>query len=205
MKFSSALRKFIPLLVAGMLCGYLSAKAKSFPYQNPFSGRGLQSRSTDSIQIRKSVYGFLQWYKTNIKKANGFGMIDYDTKGFAFVKLQACQDYLSFIKSSKQVSTKYIGYWRKYFEDEAQKIKKDKLTKDDVPEGFDFDFVLITQEPEIVLDSLKNLQFKLVSLNSKAAVMEISLPGNEYIKYEFEMQRTANGWVIDYISTANFD
>jgi hypothetical protein len=205
MKFNVFSGRIMPVLVAGLLCGFNSAQAKSYSCQSPNYYFEVQNRSTDSVQIRKSVYDFLQWYKKNIRKANSFGMIDYDTKGLAYVKTKACQDYLSFIKTSKQVSSKYIGYWKKYFEDEAQKIKKDKLTKDDVPEGFDFDFVLITQEPEIILDSIGKLDFKLVSLNSKNAVMEISLPGNEYIKYEFEMQRTPNGWMIDYISTANFD
>lgn len=205
MRLSSHPTFFIPILVLAIGGSNLSSQANPSSYLCGVSASEFLNRSTDSMQIRKAVLGFLQWYKKNIRQANSFGMIDYNKEGFAYVKKKACEDYLSFIKSSKRISASYIGYWRKYFEDEAQKIQKDKLTKDDVPEGFDFDFVLITQEPELLLDSLSNLHFKLVSMNSKTSVMEVSLPGNEFVKYEFEMQRTANGWLIDYISTANFD
>ena len=144
MNLSAPLKRFTPILISGLLCSSIYAESHPCTLAPIFSGTETQNRSSDSTQIRKSVYDFLQWYKRNIKKANSFGMIDYDTKGFAYVKKEACVDYLSFIKTSKHVSAKYLGYWRKYFEDEAQKIKKDKLTRDDVPEGFDFDFVLIT-------------------------------------------------------------
>lgn len=191
------------LLLVALLSGVSANSFSRFSLNQP--SNTIVTSSKDGIQVKKVIIDFLQWYKLNIKKANNFAMIDYDQQGLAFVNLKECAAYLQFIRSSKLVSSRYYNYWKKYFDDEAIKIKNDRLTKDDVPEGFDFDFVLITQEPEIMLDNIKKLKFRLVSETSKEAVMEVLLPGQENFRYEFELQKTKTGWLIDYISTANFD
>ena len=191
------------LLLVALLSGVSANSFSRFSLHQP--SNTIVTSSKDGIQVKKVIIDFLQWYKLNIKKANSFAMIDYDQQGLAFVNLKECAAYLQFIRSSKLVSSRYYNYWKKYFDDEAIKIKNDRLTKDDVPEGFDFDFVLITQEPEIMLDNIKKLKFRLVSETSKEAVMEVLLPGQENFRYEFELQKTKTGWLIDYISTANFD
>lgn len=188
-----------------LLCSFCPGKVVA-PIKKPGSLK-TESHITenDSIQVKRSITGFLQWYKKNIRRSNSFAMLGTDAKGYTFVQKKACQDYLDFVKSSRFISNKFIAHWQRYFDDQAIKIKREKLTKDDVPEGFDFDFVLITQEPEIVLNKIDSLRFKIISLKKTMAIMQVTLPSDDSVQYEFEMQKTKAGWLIDYISTPNYD
>ena len=116
----------------------------------------------------------------------------------------ACKNYLDFIKSSKYVSSKYIGYWQVFFNDKSAELKTNP-TKSDIPEGFDMDLVLITQEPEIILNKIANLKFTIVSMNEKVALIGVRLPSDKSVQYEFEMYKSKAGWQIGYISTPNYD
>jgi hypothetical protein len=120
------------------------------------------------------------------------------------VNRKACTAYLAFLKSSKYISARYIGYWQRYFDDKAADLKKEKI-RSDVPEGFDMDFVLITQEPELILDAIDSLKLTVVSMNRTMAVIGVILPSDTTVDYEFEMAKTKQGWQINYISTQNFD
>ena len=75
----------------------------------------------------------------------------------------------------------------------------------DVPEGFDFDLVLITQEPELILNKIERLKFKTISMKGSTAIIGVTCPGDDSIDYEFEMHKTKTGWQIGYISTSNYD
>jgi len=158
----------------------------------------------DPAPVNKAIANFLQWYKVNLHKANSFRILIKDGVGNFMVDKKAVTAYLNFIKSSKCLSDKYIGYWQTYFDDKAIQLKKDK-TQSDIPEGFDMDFVLITQEPEIVLDNVGRLKFKTVSMNSTVALIGVKLPSDNSVQYEFEMYKTKEGWRIGYISTPNYD
>ena len=112
--------------------------------------------------------------------------------------------YFNFMKRSKCLSAKYITYWQTYFDDKAIELKRDKINSD-IPEGFDMDLVLITQEPELVLNNISRLKFKTVSMNKSVAVIGVKLPSDNSVQYEFELRKNKEGWQIDYISTANYD
>ena len=159
---------------------------------------------SDSAQVQISIVSFLQWYKLNINKANEFTILITDTNGNFKVNKTAYTDYLKFINSSSCISPKYIGYWKTYFADKESYLE-DQSIKTYVPEGFDFDFILVTQEPELVLNNIDNINFNLVSLNEAVALVGLTLPGNDLIEYEFEMYKSKEGWQIGYISTPNYD
>ncbi len=75
----------------------------------------------------------------------------------------------------------------------------------DVPEGFDFDFVLITQEPESVLSQVNSYKFITVLMNSTVVLIGLRRSGKEFPEYEFEMYKGKDGWQIGHISAPNFD
>jgi len=153
---------------------------------------------------QKIIIQFLQWYKINYKKAGSFPFLIKDSTGNFMVNQTACKNYLNFIKSSKCVSSKYIGYWQVFFNDKSAELKTNPI-QSDIPEGFDMDFVLITQEPDIILNKIANLKFKIVSMNEKVALIRVTLPSDRSVQYEFEMYKYKEGWQIAYISTPNYD
>ena len=158
----------------------------------------------DPLPVQKAITKFLQWYKINLHKANSFPILIKDSSDYFMVNKKAVTDYLNFLKSSQYVSDKYIAHWQIFFDDKAIQLKKNKI-QSDIPEDFDFDFVLITQEPDVVLNQISHAKFKTISANNSVALMGVSWPGKESMKYEFEMYKTNKGWQIGYISTPNFD
>jgi len=158
----------------------------------------------DIASPQKIIVQFLHWYKINYKKAGSFPFLIKDSLDNFMVNQIACKNYLDFIKSSKYVSSKYIGYWQVFFNDKSAELKTNP-TKSDIPEGFDMDLVLITQEPEIILNKIANLKFTIVSMNEKVALIGVRLPSDKSVQYEFEMYKSKAGWQIGYISTPNYD
>jgi len=158
----------------------------------------------DIASPQKIIVQFLYWYKINYKKAGSFPFLIKDSSGNFMVNQFACKNYLNFIKSSKCISSKYIGYWQTFFNDKSAELKTNP-TQSDIPEGFDVDLVLITQEPEIILNKIANLKFTIVSMNEKVALIGVRLPSDKSVQYEIEMYKSSGGWQIAYISTPNYD
>ena len=158
----------------------------------------------DPVPAQQVIIQFLKWYKTNLNKANNFPILVKDSADNFMVNKAASTSYLNFLKSSQCISQKYIEYWKVFFDDKASELR-DHPIQSDIPEGFDMDFVLITQEPDIVLNKIANLKFKIVSMNEKVALIAVRLPSDESVQYEFEMYKSKAGWQIVYISTPNYD
>jgi len=158
----------------------------------------------DPLPAKQIIIKFLQWYKVNLHKANSFPILTKDSAGNYMIDKVAYTNYLIFLKSSKCISAKYIGYWQTYFDDKAVELQKNPI-QSDIPEGFDFDFVLITQEPDIVLNQLNSVQYKTASINNTVALIDLKWPGKDPMEYQFEMYKGKDGWQIGYISTPNYD
>ena len=158
----------------------------------------------DSVQVKKSIVDFLKWYKVNLNKANNFPILVKDSCGNYEVSKKAYKDYLNYLLSSKLVSTRYAGYWETYFKDKANELK-DNPIQSDVPEGFDFDFILITQEPELILNRIDRMKLNIVSMSDSVAMVSLKIPNDDTIEYEFEMYKSKAGWQIGYIATPNYD
>lgn len=158
----------------------------------------------DPAPVNKVIIDFLKWYKANLHKANSFRILIKDSAGNFMINRKAVTAYLNFMRSSKCLSANYLAYWQTYFDDKAIQLSKDKI-QSDIPEGFDFDFVLITQEPEIILNNISRLKLKTVSISKTVALIGVKLPSDNSVEYEFEMYKSKDGWQIDYISTPNYD
>ncbi|MEO5889325.1 MAG: hypothetical protein ABIQ31_03690 [Ferruginibacter sp.] len=159
---------------------------------------------SDSTKVQINITGFLRWYKDNYKKANSFPLLIKDKADNFMVNKTAYTDYLAFLNSSNYLSPKYIGYWETFFIDKEKELNKNKI-KSDIPDGFDFDLVLITQEPDILLNKIDSIKFNITSMNDSVALVGMRLPSDSSIEYEFEMYKTKNTWQIGYISTPNYD
>jgi hypothetical protein len=186
-------------VIAGILifCG-------CFSYGRQFISAEIMTVKNDPVPAQQVIIQFLKWYKVNLNKANNFPLLIKDSADNYVVNKTACTSYLNFIKSSRYISQKYIEYWKVFFDDKASELR-DHPIHSDIPEGFDMDFVLITQEPDIILNNIANLKFKIVSINEKVALIGVRLPSDKSIQYEFEMYKSKAGWQIGYISTPNYD
>ena len=158
----------------------------------------------DPTTPQQVIIKFLKWYKVNLNKANNFPFLVKDSAGNFMVNKTASADYLNFLKTSRCISQKYIEHWKVFFNDKATELSEHP-NQSDVPDGFDIDFVLITQEPDIILNKIANLKFKIVSMNEKVALIGVTLPSDKSVQYEFEMYKSKAGWQIGYISSPNYD
>jgi hypothetical protein len=156
--------------------------------------------ANDTLALQETVKAFLMWYKTNYTQANSFGLTYQDKQGNYNVALGNCDLYLNFLKSSGYISDTYMGLWKKYFEDKAIYLKEN-LSSEGPPEGFEFDLVLITQEPELILNEIDHLQFAVSENNGNKAILQVA----GHWGYDFEMTKVNDKWLIEYIATLNYD
>jgi len=175
-----------------------------FSYARQLNSEEMMIAKNNPVPAQQVIIQFLKWYKTNLNKANNFPILVKDSADNFMVNKAASTSYLNFLKSSQCISQKYIEYWKVFFDDKASELR-DHPIQSDIPEGFDMDFVLITQEPDIILNKIANLKFKIVSMNEKVALIGVRLPSDKSVQYEFEMYKSKAGWQIGYISTPNYD
>ncbi|MBK9256704.1 MAG: hypothetical protein IPM42_14545 [Saprospiraceae bacterium] len=156
--------------------------------------------NNDTLAMIQSVKGFLTWYKENYSKANSFGFTYMDKQGNYNVSVAQGEEYLNFLKSSGYISDTYVSLWLQYFKDKAAYLEEN-LQNEGPPEGFEFDLVLITQEPELLLNEIHNLQFAVGENNGTKALLQMAGDWG----YEIEMVKENDKWLIVYISTLNYD
>lgn len=147
---------------------------------------------------------FLYWYRDNLKKANSFPMLTKDSRGYCQVNMPACKKYLEFLNSSELLSPQYFADSQVFFDSAAKRIAADHLT-DEVPEDFDLDLVLGTQEPELILSKIDSLRFIVVSMSDSSALMNVNLPSDPTVSYQFEMVKKKYSWKIGNISIPDYE
>ncbi len=160
------------------------------------------SQSSQVQSPKEVIIQFLKWYKINIEKINKFPILIKDSADNFMINKTACNNYLKFLNSSKCLSPRYIAYWRSFFDDKATGLQSNPV-QSDIPEGFDIDFVLSTQEPELILYHISQTIFKPQSITDTFAVIGLSWPVEDGMQYNVEMHKNKQGWQIDHIATIN--
>ena len=153
-------------------------------------------QSTESEQAIKVVEKFLKWYKENYGKISELSLVDTSGESYS-VDLSTCEEYLQLLNNSGYVSHSYIKKWRTYFEKYSEQYKT-SLYSDGPPEGFEYDFILNTQEIDETLQSIDDIEIleciikddvhQLVKINIMPSVLTFSLAYNPDM-----------GWLIDDI------
>ena len=157
--------------------------------------------SNDTVQIEGAVRNFLHWYKTNYKEVNKVTFVDKNKRGDYKVNLDECKKFLNQLSSSGFISNVYVTEWNKYFESKAKYFSANPINEGP-PEGFDYDLVLLTQEPEIVLEVIDTLKMNISDIKDGKAMAKVY---SANVGYEFEMGKEDGKWKIDYIATMNYD
>lgn len=154
--------------------------------------------SKDSTAIVGVFNDFLRWYKKNYKPLYNYKMVIHDSTGNYQVDISACRNFLSKILKSECVSDEYIKLWNQYFESQAERFKT-YPQNEGPPEGFDMDLVLLTQEPDMLLDNIKKLKYTVVFIKKDTAEIWVLTPWKTW-NYSVELSKVNNRWYIDYLS-----
>lgn len=162
--------------------------------------RSLFNPPKDSAQAVQCIISFLDWYKKNYSSINEKGLSYADKDGWYKVDTIACRQYLDRLMHSGYFTNNYKKLWQEYFTSKAV-YWESSPQNEGPPEGFDYDLVLLTQEPELFYEDPKKLSFDVVEMEKDFAVITTTADWPLY----FEMTKRKGIWMIDYISSEGYD
>ena len=150
----------------------------------------------------KTVISFLKWYRDNLKNIHKIELVNnsnnvvYDSTKFYSVNFDNTEIYLSKFKNSGYVSDKYIGTWRLYFK-QCESNFKTSPENDGPPSGFDFDFVMCSQEYDEDLANIDKVKIENYQADNTKAKLTLEFPSNMKLSYWLTKQN--GNWLIDDI------
>ena len=147
-----------------------------------------------------TILNFLKWYKDNgINLAND--LVDgnsggkWDSTKFYSVNFPATEKYLKTLTETGMLSNKYADKWRDYFIKCDQHFKE-QPANDGPPEGFDYDFILFSQE-DPGLSELHKIKFDVLNKDTNSALILIKFPSD--YQYKYHLSKFGQQWKIDDI------
>ena len=161
--------------------------------------KAIIQNSDSSKSPGKVVFEFLKWYKNNYRKIIANEMVNnlpntkcYDSTKYYSVNFAATEKYLNYMKSSGYISDKYLNYWREYFKKCEVKFKQNPMN-DMPPDGFDYDFVYLSQEiSDYNLDNVE-INKEIRANNSANVIVTI----DKAFTYEYKLTFDGTNWLID--------
>lgn len=154
----------------------------------------------DSAKVTGVITSFVLWYESSYWEINKAPLTYTNNEGQYRVDTIATEIYLAKLKSSGFISDNYIRDWRQYFTSRALSFVENPQTEGP-PEGFDFDLVVLTQEPELLWENIHSARFSIIEHTQNAAVVQV----DGAWPHVFELSKTGEKWQIDYISIAEPD
>lgn len=148
----------------------------------------------DAQQVRRTVVDFLTWYKAHIQAANQIELVNQTVGKPYSVNLKNAERYLAYLKSSHLLTDHYLNGWRTFFKERQAGFRQSPQTEGP-PTGFDYDLVLLNQEVDLQLASLKSLKIKRINVMKERATVTFVLLDT----YEFRLVRGPNCWLINEI------
>lgn len=160
-----------------------------------------QSTMTGPAQV---AYGFFIWCKNNQAPLDSINIIGDTGKGtpkYYKVDIAATEKYLAVIDKSGLVSKAYLAKWQKYFRQQADSLRVHPQN-DGPPNGFDFNLLTYSQEPELYLANPRKAKQHTELLTPNRAVVKLDFTTEpKYPDYRiFHLTRTNSTWLIDSIT-----
>lgn len=151
------------------------------------------------------VISFLTWYKDKEKIIEKIDLINnftnsYDSAKFYSVNFDSTNKYLSLIKASGFVSNNYVKKWLDYFIESDKRLKANPQN-DGVPDGFEYNFIMHSQDWEDALKQLDKVKIIRREIRSKNATVIVRFDSDIYSNYQLEYDLTKENeiWLIDEI------
>ncbi|MEI7597436.1 MAG: hypothetical protein WCK02_16930 [Bacteroidota bacterium] len=150
----------------------------------------------------KVVVDFLYWYRDYESNSHKINMVNnctnkFDSTKFYSVNFKGTEQYLSDMKKSGFLSEKYIEQWRTYFKQCDLSFKKNPQN-DGPPEGFEYDFVMFSQDYEDDLAKLNKINIGKYKGDSNKFYLTIIFPSTQSL--EFFLSINDGKWLIDDIN-----
>lgn len=163
---------------------------------NSKTGKEIQPDLTN--EPAKTVVDFLKWHRQNHEKISKIQMVNIppveNTNSFYTVNVDETERYLTLLKKSGFVSDRYLQQWRDYFKKAGIKLEQNPMN-DGPPEGFEFDFVLWTQEIDETLEAINDPKLISSKITQNKAVLKIDI----LMRLEFKLSKQNGKWRIDDI------
>lgn len=200
------MRRLLPVLffVAGLAgCSHEAAKEPESPPSTPAP----PVTRTDVVIARpeKTVRKFLDWYVKNQASLPG-NFIDHadgrDTTQQYAVNFAATEKWLAAVGRSEVVSPAYLQHWRAYFKQWGDTLRVHPQ-HDGPPAGFEYDFLLLSQEPEEKVAELQAGTFVTKQLANSQVMVTALGPKHEGWRegMHFKLAQAPSGqWLIDEMS-----
>lgn len=162
----------------------------------------VSSESTPS----EAVIDFLNWYSHNRSSLASNHLVNnadgevFDSTKFYSVNFKATKEYLSRLKESGFVSEIYLNNWKQYFR-QAEEHFQANPQNDGAPEGFEYDFVLLSQEIDEDLANTNKAKVLSNSIQNTKATVVLQLASGQ--KLRFFLTKQKHHWRIDKVEQAN--
>ncbi|UOQ50838.1 hypothetical protein [Hymenobacter cellulosivorans] len=148
---------------------------------------------------------YVSWYAAHYKDlSNGFILNDdgQDSTKFYTVDFPDTEDWLRRVQSSGTVSAVYLAGWRTYFRryDDTLRLHPQN---DGPPAGFDYDFLMLSQEPDTKVADLQVGTFTMTRRQGSYAHVQARGPKHETWQegLDFDLTQQADGrWLIDKVA-----
>ncbi|MET4105318.1 hypothetical protein [Hymenobacter sp. UYP22] len=203
---------FLPLALALPACSQespMSTQRPAAPLPDSASATAAAPVQHAAPAAEKVVRNMLQWYSVNMEKlpanfilhANGA-----DTTKFYAVNFPGTENWLKSLQATGYFSDAYLNAWRAYFRRQNDTLRVHPQN-DGPAAGFEYDFILYSQEADSKVQELQAGTFTSASSSPTHAVVlaagpkhaDSGSPWQEQLLLELS-KSASQGWVIDAIS-----
>jgi hypothetical protein len=150
--------------------------------------------SPETQQAGQTAVAFLHWYKTHMQAVNRLPLVNQQAGKPYSVNFKNGEQYLAYLKSSHLLTDTYLNQWRTYFKERDAGFRLSPQ-EEGPPTGFEYDLVMLTQDVDQQLASLKSVKISKVTVVKNRATVVLTLLDT----YEFRLIRQNNRWLINEI------
>jgi len=149
---------------------------------------------SESQQARQTVVAFLNWYKVHFQAVSHILLVNQLPGKPYSVNIKNGERYLTYLNSSHLLTDAYLSEWRTYFKERDAGFRLSPQSEGP-PTGFEYDLVMLSQEVDSQMASLKSLKIDKVTIVKNRATVALTLLGS----YEFRLVRQNGRWLINEI------
>ena len=129
-----------------------------------------------------------------MQAVNRFPLVNQQAGKPYSVNVKNGERYLACLKSSHLLTDTYLNQWRTYFKERDAGFRLSPQ-EEGPPTGFEYDLVMLTQDVDQQLASLKSVKSSKVIVVKNRATVVLTLLDT----YEFRLVRQNNRWLINEI------
>jgi hypothetical protein len=185
---------FGALLAAIASCGSPVAENKTT--------REAPAAGTDPARTARE---FVEWYTGKMDSLNAIYLVSLDASKpdsleHFVADYKAIYRWMAMVQRSNKVSPAYLAYWRTHCHNYADTLRLNP--QGGPPYGFDYEFLMLSQEPDTRAAELKAGTFTVASRSGNRARVQARGPQHDGWRegLDFTLSQYPNrGWLIDSI------